>query len=51
MKIGGTITSDEQLGFVFPPGSELTASVNAALESMQADGTLDAINSNWGLSQ
>ena len=51
LKIAGTLTSDEQLGFVFPPGSELTASVNAALESMKADGKLDEINRKWGLSQ
>jgi polar amino acid transport system substrate-binding protein len=51
MKVTGTLTSDEQLGFVFPPGSELTTAVNAALESMQADGTLDEINRKWGLGQ
>jgi polar amino acid transport system substrate-binding protein len=51
MKIDGVLTSDEQLGFVFPPGSELTAAVNAALESMKADGTLEEINHKWGLSQ
>ncbi len=51
MKIGGEITSDEQLGFVFPPGSELKAAWDAALESMIADGTLDEINQKWGLSQ
>jgi polar amino acid transport system substrate-binding protein len=49
MKIAGSITSDEELGFAFPPGSELTAAVNAALESMKADGTLQAINQKWGL--
>ncbi|MCF6277416.1 MAG: transporter substrate-binding domain-containing protein [Anaerolineales bacterium] len=49
LKIASQITSDEELAFVFPPGSELTASVNAALEAMMADGTLDAINAKWGL--
>ena len=51
MKIGGQLTSDEQLGFVFPPGSDLRESVNAALEAMKEDGTLDDINRKWGLGQ
>ncbi len=51
MKIAGTLTSDEQLGFVFPPGSELKAAFDAALSAMQADGTLDEINQKWGLTQ
>jgi polar amino acid transport system substrate-binding protein len=51
LKVSGQLTSDEQLGFVFPPGSTLTAAVNAALESMQKDGTLDALNKKWGLVQ
>jgi polar amino acid transport system substrate-binding protein len=51
MKIGSQITSDEQLAFVFPPDSELVASVDAALQSMIDDGTLDTLNAKWGLSQ
>lgn len=51
MKIGGQLTSDEELGFVFPPGSELTAAVNAALEAMMADGTMDKIHRDWGLKE
>jgi polar amino acid transport system substrate-binding protein len=49
MKIQGQLTSDEQLGFVFPPGSELKAAVDAALQSMMADDTLDELNKKWGL--
>jgi len=49
MKVGGTLTSDEQLGFVFPPKSELRAAFDAALEAMIADGTLEALNTKWGL--
>jgi polar amino acid transport system substrate-binding protein len=49
MKIVGTLTSDEQLGFVFPPGSELKAAFDAALQSMMDDGTLEKINRTWGL--
>jgi polar amino acid transport system substrate-binding protein len=46
MVIGEPLTSDE-LGFIFPPGSELVEPVNLALESMRADGTLDALIVQW----
>ena len=45
------VTSDEQLGFLFPKGSSLVAPVNKALEAMQADGTLDALNTKYFTSQ
>lgn len=51
LKIGGQLTSDEQLGFVFPPGSDLREAVDAALQSMIDDGTLQQLNSKWGLTQ
>jgi polar amino acid transport system substrate-binding protein len=51
IKVGSQVTSDEQLAFVFPPGSDLKAAVNAALASMKADGSLDALNKKWGLTQ
>jgi polar amino acid transport system substrate-binding protein len=51
IKVGPQIPSAEMLAFVFPPGSNLIPAVNAALESMKADGTLDALNKKWGLSQ
>jgi polar amino acid transport system substrate-binding protein len=51
LKIGGQLTSDEQLAFVFPPGSDLVAPVNAALQAMIDDGTLAQLNKKWGLSQ
>jgi len=38
------ITSDEELGFLFPKGSALVDPVNKALAAMKADGTLDALN-------
>jgi polar amino acid transport system substrate-binding protein len=44
--VGDAIGSDE-LGFAFPPGSDLVAPVNAALAAMKADGTLDALNRKW----
>lgn len=49
LKVAGQITSDEQLAFVFPPGSDLIEAVNAALQSMIDDGTLDQLNTTWGL--
>ena len=51
LKVDGQLTSDEQLAFVFPPKSTLVAAVNAALEAMKADGTLDTLNKKWGLTQ
>jgi len=51
LKVAGQLTSDEQLGFVFPPGSDLREAVNAALQSMIEDGTLEALNKKWGLTQ
>lgn len=44
--IGDPIGSD-QFGFIFKPGSDLVAPVNAALAEMQADGTLDGLNRKW----
>jgi polar amino acid transport system substrate-binding protein len=49
LEISSQITSDEELAFVFPPGSDLVEKVNGALEEMMADGTLDEINAKWGL--
>lgn len=37
----------QQLGFVFPKGSDLVAPVNAALAAMRADGTLEALAKKW----
>ena len=44
--IGDPVGSD-QFGFIFKPGSDLVAPVNAALASMKADGTIDALNRRW----
>lgn len=44
--LDGDIVSDE-LGFVFPKGSDLVAAVDAALDEMVADGTLDEINGRF----
>ncbi len=37
----------QQLGFIYPQGSELVEPFNMALDSMREDGTLDAINAKW----
>lgn len=43
------IRSDEELGFAFPPDSDLREPFNAALVSMIEDGSLNTINAKWGL--
>jgi len=40
--VGEALKSDE-LGFIFPKGSDLVAPVNAALAAMEADGTLEEL--------
>lgn len=47
MIVGEPLTSEEFLGFIFPKGSDLVEPINAALASMDADGTLNAINLKW----
>ena len=37
----------QQLGFIYPQGSDLVESFNAALAEMREDGTLAAINAKW----
>jgi len=41
--IGPSLSSD-QLGFIFPKGSDLVGPVNQALASMKSDGTLEALS-------
>jgi polar amino acid transport system substrate-binding protein len=47
LKIIGEPLASEDFGFIFPKGSDLVAPINAAIASMQADGTLDALNQKW----
>ena len=42
MLVGESLSSDE-LGFIFPKGSDLVDPVNQALAAMEADGTLDTL--------
>lgn len=41
------LTAPEELGFVFPIGSDLVEPINLALASMRQDGTLDELNLYW----
>ncbi|WP_343773173.1 transporter substrate-binding domain-containing protein, partial [Marinomonas arenicola] len=37
----------EDFGFILTPGSDLRQPINAAIKSMQKDGTMDALNQKW----
>jgi polar amino acid transport system substrate-binding protein len=37
----------EDFGFILTKGSDLVKPINAAIESMKKDGTLDALNKKW----
>ena len=47
LKIIGEPLGTEEFGFIFPKGSDLVEPINAAIESMRAYGTLDALNQKW----
>jgi len=47
LKIIGEKLGTEDFGFIFPKGSDLVAPINAAIASMRADGTIDALNQKW----
>jgi polar amino acid transport system substrate-binding protein len=44
--VGGPLGTEE-FGFIFKPGSDLVAPFNAAIESLKADKTFDALNKKW----
>ncbi|MFD1746343.1 transporter substrate-binding domain-containing protein [Rhizobium helianthi] len=46
--VGGPLGS-EDFGFIFKKGSDLVKPVNAAIASLKADGTFDALNKKWFL--
>jgi polar amino acid transport system substrate-binding protein len=48
-KLTGGPLGTEDFGFIFPKGSDLVAPINAAIASLRADGTLDALNQKWFL--
>jgi polar amino acid transport system substrate-binding protein len=47
LKFVGPSLSRDQLGFVFPKGSDLVNPVNQALESMMNDGTIEELNIHY----
>ncbi|MBB3542773.1 MULTISPECIES: transporter substrate-binding domain-containing protein [unclassified Rhizobium] len=47
LKVVGGPLGTEDFGFIFPKGSDLVAPVNAAIASLKADGTFDALNKKW----
>ena len=49
LKIIGEKLGTEDFGFIFPKGSDLVEPINAAIADMQADGTLEALNTRWFL--
>ncbi len=49
LKIIGEPLGTEQFGFIFPKGSDLVEPINAAIAAMEADGTLEALNTKWFL--
>lgn len=49
LKIVGEKLGTEDFGFIFPKGSDLVGPVNAAIQSLKDDGTIDALNKKWFL--
>jgi len=47
VKLTGDSMSSDQLGFIFPQGSDLVAAFNAAIASMKDDGKLAEISSQY----
>jgi polar amino acid transport system substrate-binding protein len=46
-KVVGEPLGTEEFGFIFTPGSDLVAPVNAALAAIKADGTHEALQKKW----
>jgi polar amino acid transport system substrate-binding protein len=51
LKLVGESLTSEELGFVFPKGSDLLEPINAVLADMEADGTLATIYAKWFLTE
>ncbi len=47
LKLVGPSISFDELGFIFPQGSDLVEPFNAVLAAMREDGFLDEINAKW----
>ena len=46
-KVIGDALGTESFGFILTPGSDLVGPVNAALATIIADGTLQALQTKW----
>jgi polar amino acid transport system substrate-binding protein len=46
-KVVGEPLGREEFGFIFKPGSDLVAPVNAAIKTLKDDGTIDKLNQKW----
>jgi polar amino acid transport system substrate-binding protein len=46
-KVVGEALGTEEFGFIFKPGSDLVAPINAAIQSLKDDGTIDRLNQKW----
>jgi polar amino acid transport system substrate-binding protein len=46
-KIIGDPLGTEEFGFILTPGSDLAAPINAAIQSMKDDGTIEKLNKKW----
>lgn len=46
-KIIGDPLGTEEFGFILTPGSDLVAPINAAIQSMKDDGTIEKLNQKW----
>jgi ABC-type amino acid transport substrate-binding protein len=47
LKIVGDAIKSEDFGFIFPPGSDLVAPFDAAIDAMQQDGFAEHLNTKW----
>ncbi|NNU79315.1 transporter substrate-binding domain-containing protein [Halovulum dunhuangense] len=48
-KLVGDPLGSEDFGFIYPKGSDLVPVFNAGIAALEADGTLDALNTKWFL--
>lgn len=47
LKLVGPSMSSDQLGFIFPKGSDIVDAVNQAINAMKSDGTLEEMNTRY----
>ncbi|MBK5224593.1 MAG: transporter substrate-binding domain-containing protein [Acidimicrobiia bacterium] len=47
VELTGPSLSSDELGFIFPPGSDLVCPINLAIADMKADGTMEALGEEY----